>query len=81
MPIPGGAAVGSMRGSETKGEDVPVVRSVSQMRPRWESTVSMEFSVRVVAPFRRLASERVAARETSTFGLGLWGDGGGKETR
>lgn len=55
--------------------------SVSQMRPRWESAVNMDLSVRDVAPFRRPASERVAARETSTFGLGLWGDGGGKETR
>ena len=41
----------------------------------------MDLSVRVVAPFRRPASERVAARETSTLGLGLWGDGGGKEMR
>ena len=45
--------------------------SVSQMRPRWESAVNMDLSVNVVAPFRRPASERVAVRETSTFGLGL----------
>ena len=71
MPMPGGEAVGSMRGEEMKGWEVPVVVSVCQMRPRWESAVNMEVGVRVVAPLRRPADGRVAARETSTLGLGL----------
>ena len=48
-----------------------MVTSVSQMTPRWESAVNISLGVRVVAPLRRLAPGRVAARETSTFGLGL----------
>ena len=44
---------------------------VSQMRPRWESAVNILVFVNVVAPFRRPASGSVAARETSTGGLGL----------
>ena len=61
--------------------EAPVVRSVSQMAPRWESAVKILVEESVVAPFRRPASGRVAAREISTGGLGLWGEGWGKEMR